>query len=1274
MKLIENHNLASWAGSSLAKSRFPHWVRALISAVIQPDKLRMPSGDAVWLPGYDGYVVNSQQNLFVPVGNSAWELSTETGVWDKASTDYDKRSFDKVGTSEAHKVLAAAERAQATFVFVTPFAWKGRDAWLKEKNDDKIWRAVVVIDGEDLKRWIEAADAVSLQFAAEIGIAPENGLQTPDQAWEEWSHRTIKPASESLIVAGRAQQEREFISRLADGPSTFTVRGHSPSEAWAFALAAIRRVESESDRQSLYSRTIVVANEDVAHRLTNFQNLIIILKEARGQVSGNLSSRGSHVVVPDGNDNHSVGRVIDLSRPTHRQFTESLAQMGLKEEEAEKMSRACGLSVTILQRQWAHATYSRPTWADDSSISHLLPAMLAGRWHDRSTVDREILQMLAGVSSYDDVQNQLHRFLLVDDPPLQRLDDMWTLVAPVDVFQLAARHLIPSHLSRFEVAFRRVFGTIDPKVELSPDEWIYQDAKDNARHSEWLRSGLAETLLLIAERGKDAGLRCDGSPQDYATRTVRGLPGLNDDWRLLASIRDQYSRLMEAAPDPLLDSLERLLEANPADVKKIFAEGSSPLSGGGMHTGVLWGLELLAWEPKYLPRVALVLAKMATIDPGGRLSNRPLNSLRDIFLWWLPGTNASAKDRLAALDGILALHPSTGWDLLERLLPRENDSLFGTTAKPRWRDFGDLPPESRSRREIGLYASAIVNRALDRLGHRPERWKAILDALHLFGADEQRRTLSLIAEIPKDTISAETRSEMWSVLREYIAENRRFPDAHWVLAVPMLNRLETVLDQFKPADVIERVRWLFDEWMPDLPSQEDDDIDKQQAKIAAKRREAIVEVLSKQGREGVVQLGVECKLPGYVAHTILPVLSEVNEVRDLVDLAITKGEKGIFLAAQISGEASRVFGEEWRSAISRDSRDESWSPSVAASLLLLWPDEPSTWSRVEALGAEAASYYWRHKNLVIFNKPPEQQAYEIERLIEVGRALMALDSVALDSKKTPSKVLLRLFDAAMDELAASETADEIRRTGLTSHDISKVLADLRSRQDVTPEEVAKREYLALPLLSYRDDRGLTLHTFMASNPEFFMEVLCAVFLPSGRDKTKDQEPTEESRSRASAAFKLLEGLNTVPGTQENGDISESALIGWIEEVRKLANVQDRAAIADQRIGHILARAPMEADDGAWPHKAVRSAIEKFNHKNIRTGVMIERHNMRGVYSKSLYEGGTQERDLATKYREWSRVSKSTWPCTARLLDDIADDWDKQAQAEDMRAKQEMLED
>jgi hypothetical protein len=177
--------------------------------VIQPDKLRFPSGDAICVPGFDGVLLCNDKNRFVPMGQPVWEVGTQADYRGKAKKDYNKRSKEKVQRGKKGNTAQKLDRSEITFVFVTPLVWPDKGNWVAERKNEGIWHDVWVIDGVDLQDWIEVASRVNLQFAAELGIVPEAGLQTLHQAWEEWSHRINPPASEELVVAGREEQENE---------------------------------------------------------------------------------------------------------------------------------------------------------------------------------------------------------------------------------------------------------------------------------------------------------------------------------------------------------------------------------------------------------------------------------------------------------------------------------------------------------------------------------------------------------------------------------------------------------------------------------------------------------------------------------------------------------------------------------------------------------------------------------------------------------------------------------------------------------------------------------------------------------------------------------------------------------------------------------------------------------------------------------------------------------------------------------------------------------
>lgn len=192
---------------------------------------------------------------------------------------------------------------------------------------------------------------------------------------------------------------------------------------------------------------------------------------------------------------------------------------------------------------------------------------------------------------------------------------------------------------------------------------------------------------------------------------------------------------------------------------------------------------------------------------------------------------------------------------------------------------------------------------------------------------------------------------------------------------------------------------------------------------------------------------------------------------------------------------------------------------------------------------------------------------------------------------------------------------------------------------------------------------LTLHNLLARDPNFYMSVICDVFKPRN---SEGHAPTEENRRKAQAAYRLLNSFKKIPGSVEN-IIDLATLRSWAHEVLRLAKEKDRVEITEQQIGSLLAHAPADPEDGVWPHRTVRELIEELRSDEVETGISIERFNMRGVYSKAMFEGGRQERELATQAYGWAEKSKN-WPRTHDMLAKIGKEWDAHAVAEDRRAK------
>jgi len=75
--------------------------RLIINSCTSVSSIRMPHGDDIWAPGFDGVVDCSEGNRYVPAGRSVWEFGTNENTLQKINDDYQKRTQNPLGMKRA---------------------------------------------------------------------------------------------------------------------------------------------------------------------------------------------------------------------------------------------------------------------------------------------------------------------------------------------------------------------------------------------------------------------------------------------------------------------------------------------------------------------------------------------------------------------------------------------------------------------------------------------------------------------------------------------------------------------------------------------------------------------------------------------------------------------------------------------------------------------------------------------------------------------------------------------------------------------------------------------------------------------------------------------------------------------------------------------------------------------------------------------------------------------------------------------------------------------
>ncbi|EFA8200555.1 TPA: hypothetical protein N2O40_004541 [Escherichia coli] len=1251
MQWIDEKDLVTWAKRTDARALLVDMVADLIRATI-PDanryRFRFPGGDVGQVRGWDGDLETVEAVGFIPAGKSKWEFGAGAGAA-KASKDYEKRT----------EKTASEIMTENAFVLVNLEAWdtprEMLTKWEDERKAEGKWREVKYIDAVTLVHWLDSHPAVAAKYARDVlGNAPKEGALSTDEYWEEFSNQFTPRLSEKVVIGDRQKAADELITKLLGPAGTILIGAETAEDVVAFAVAAIRSAEPEK-RVLLESRTLIVRTESAARELSRKSGLAFIATKGAEPLAGVLSLNCPTLSAATG----ALARKYQpLERPSASSMAQGFMLMGLDLDQGYELAQRCGRSLTILKRLIPNGAPVQPEWI--SKAVALKSAFLAGGWSSNVQMDCDLLKELGGFNSYTDLDSVLMPMLALSDRPIDKVGEVWKTRAPVDAFYFYGQQVTDADLNRFRDAVVKVFS----HVALPParNEKFSLNYSAPAEYSNWLRDGLALTLVIIASMHGVAGLHINGkTPQQYVDEVVAALPDWGRSHHSIIRLGDQAALFAEAAPNPFLTALESILEGSPEDLVEIFGkEDGSILGPSSPHIQFLWALEAIAWDPKYLNRSALVLAKLAEIDPepDSKLINRPINSLREILLSWSPNTYAPQERRIACLDAILSASPEVGWQLLLKLLPRQHD-LSSRTHHPKIRD---LAPKVTEEITFGLvwdFEAAIVNRALVSAGNDEERITMLIGS---FGAFQAESRALILAQVDNylDSYQTDEGCKVWYALLEEAARHNYFSDSEWAIKPEERASMDRVVERHRPVDPLVKDRQVFDDWLPHIGKYQPGgatfmDLDEM-------RKEVLERVLLRDGVEGILRLARMVKLPSLIGPALRHTSISMEQMIELLHGTFNHGALKE-LAFNISAVGAAHFGDQWKEVFAERVLAHVQDEPTKVRLLLGWPQDEATWSLVDSLGSQIREMYWTQIHLLPIHGTLEQLLYAIDQLRQHNRDIDVLGLVHLRLKDLSTDLIQALLIKGVSQVEGAA-----KRMGtMLSYYVSQALTELRKRSDAQEINIARIEYAYLPVIRF-EEQSLSIIGLMTRAPDLFVDVLSHVF--RGKSTAPAEVVTDEMKARAQASYGLLNAFKTVPGI--NGvEVDSDILAEWVSQARSIAATKDLTEICDIQIGKLLAHAPSNTNKTFWPPSAVCKVIEDTASSDLESGFRIECHNKRGAYTKTLNEGGDQERYLAEQYQQWAD-SAHLYPRTSVMLANIADSWLRLAADEDIRAEQDKM--
>ena len=1257
--MITRDQLASWADTPESKANFPYLISRLIRATTAKDtKVDIPWGSATYIGGWDGIVDSKEKTRYVPKGISLWELGTDRDPKKKADTDYEKRTGDPLGYTPH----------DATFVFVTPRTWTKKEEWVSQKKEEKKWKDVIVYDGISLAQWLDEAPAVSRWFASQgyAGVYSSDGIITADEYWEEWSCSRQLELTPDCVLAGREVAREALIKLLEGDPSIIGVRASTKGEAIAFILATMKASDSEVSGR-FFSTTLIIDHEDrfrsISLSMQHALNLIVRFDNA------GLFSRavrcGHHVLVPLGADDVFSPDPITLPAVDRDALIEALEASGLSRSKASTLTKESGHDITILKKLLGFPSYGA-TWIKTQPIREIVPALLLGRWDESYPGDIELLEKLSG-TSYAKYKEVLAKWLNLPESPLKKIGETWRLTSPLDLWRSISVHLLERDFQLLEECFIQAYHSGNSVLESQMD--LLDDISKKRTYSDWVREGLAQSLILISIPQVGVSLR---DPQSWVDRIIGGLLS-NASGAMWVSINRELPLIAEASPQVFLESVSLSLSDESPEIMDMFKEEPGFVVPEASHTGLLWALEGLAWMPSYFKTACLLLHKLATLDPGGSLANRPLNSLKEIFKARHHQTLASYEERVKILREMLRRDVDVSWKLLKSLLPSFSSETASLTHRMRWRMFWEATDLSYTYQERFDVYSEVVDMLISLCGGDETRFSDLIEATPGCMPRDRERILKWAQENVGEI--RHEKNLAWHTLRRVLNKHKLYPDANWALRREELSPFEQLYNQLQPEDVQTRCMYLFNEdayYKVLVPSAitcshkelTTEEITELKATV---RERAVEELLGELGLEGVLRLRLEVKHPYPLGEALAKVIKDEQDLQS-VWLCLEDDTPLIDFTHGFISQKLRCEKFSWMQALVQELLEKGYSDKAVANALFPVRLGQELWNYIDSLGEGVQREYWLRMRPYFNGLTDEEIIVCISKLLQYRRFSSAVEVAWCHLTPIPSDMLI-------DILRGCGTEESQEPQSPLGYEIEGVFEELNKRTDIDKKTLLGLEWLYLLLLT---DVGAQvgvphLEEELASNPEFFVQLLRWLYQPNNKDRQREEQEglsAEQIQNATERSYLMLEAWKKIPGMQEDGTIDETELRDWIKAARALAEECDRLEVADIHIGQLLAKYPEDSPN--WPQRTIFQAIEDINTEELKEGYSVGMWNKRGETTRGTFDGGGIERERAEYFGVLASEHMCDYPNVAEVFQRLQDEYGLRANSHDEVAERDRL--
>ncbi len=1249
-------DLVRWADNASARFEFPKLVRRLVQrAAPKSNRIDFPCDEQVFRPGPDGVVETLERTRYVPYGVSFWQLGTGVDPAAKAKEDY------SVITSQ----ISIEERSKSVFVFATPRVWVKSREWALDTRKRAEWRDVFAYDANDIEHWLDLLPTVDLWFARLIGKPLEDVIHM-EQYWESLKSIAEVRLKPELFLASRDEEIALLEGWLAQAPRSIFLQTESAMDGVDF-VAALSQLQDHSK----FSNSLLIKSEKGWNSIIPSSEPSILVAAPslllRSTDIEYACAHGHHAITTGLNGSHDV-LTCRIRKQDFYDVERALLACRFSVSKAKQIARAFGGSTSILKRLISRFPDSTlPLWARDEHRAKLAPFALIGSWvgvsrrslQDGFTeqyLDTDVVQELVQVSR-NELESLVLRWSRCDDPLFTTIENTVYVSSREDAWYFLGGYLLESQKEKFQELALLILEEEDPAFELPVNSrWHAPLGGKSHALSKEIRTGVLESLAIMSTLPTSVDQNAPLTPQ-VTRRIVDEILPVGVKWQRWASIGSNLPLLAEAAPDEFLKKVSIDLRRTSPQLRFLFQDQSSSAFSEVVHSGLLWALETLSWTPKYLSQSTLALIQLSELDPGGIYTNRPFNSLVEIYLPWMCHTTASVEERIAILSHASRSHPEIVWKLALHLLPGNYPHTSFETNTPRFRRWMDGWNRNPSRGETYVYFRALANLALSLAGKSLERLSLLLRPTIELGDSYLERFLNQSEASVVDLRFGNDQYKLWESLDGLLSDSTQFAGLLSLLDPKSIDRIQQLHKRIEPKDPIQKGKRFFYADTVQIKVESD---------LQSKRIEALNSIFSKYGRLGFQKLANE------------DAIRERASIGFLVGTSMTLGESdlclpsGLYSADQkwrefLHGYIQGRFQKLGVCLFDEVGHSSDWSPTDIGTFALALPFTKAVWRWVGNFGAESEKAYWSRCYGFALREDREELEYAVGKLQKSGNPDLAVRNVYFaikDGVTLESTFVLDFLDAILP--AWSEKSHEDRSKLAVA--ILGLIEFLQNMLSDSSMRLAQIEWQCFSLFERSQSNiqpKAILREFMQSSM-FFNDVVAECYQKLNT-RLRD-EGKERAYERQQSVRQFVRRIHSLPGLHADGTFSFQYFSDWVHRIRLTAVQRLQRDETDEVLGRIIAQSWFRISESQELPKLC-CLLTQLNSPAIFAGF---RNAFLSAESSQWIDSESGRRELISTYNRMSDVVASLCFPIAIVFRELSEFYSEQLRKDDQEMEKKRL--